>query len=454
MQFIAGFGLALAGTLASPVCAAGEPAPWRLDERLGTPAGLTLSGEHRTRVEGLGGQFRAGRSGGDQALAFRTLLKAELVLGRIAFTGEMMDSRATLVDEGSPLSTSLVNPLELLQAHVSLAAPDLLTSGSTTRLRAGRLTMDLGKRRLVARNRFRNTINGFTGLDLQWQGAGGRQLRAFYTLPVQRRIGGSLLDPEPRFDSEDSEVQLWGLFFAGPGLPWGSRGEVYLLGLHEDDAPGRATRNRELLTAGLRLYREPAPGHIDYELESMYQWGDSRASSAAALDLEHRAHFQHLELGYTFDAPARPQLLFQFDYASGDDDPGDDENNRFDTLFGARRFDFGPTSQFGPFARANLVTPGMRLRFAPARALKGFVSFRGFWLADSDDAWTTAGIANPPGESETHIGTQLEARVRVAVLPRNLRLELGAAQLFAGDLMQAAGKDDSTYVYTQLVVWF
>ena len=60
----------------------------------------------------------------------------------------------------------------------------------------------LGSRRLVARNRFRNTINAFNGLNAQWRSKGGAEARAFYTLPVQRlpRSASELHDGDVRFD--------------------------------------------------------------------------------------------------------------------------------------------------------------------------------------------------------------------------------------------------------------
>ena len=163
---------------------------------------------------------------------------------------------------------------------------------------------------------------------------------------------------------------------------------------------------------------------------------------------------QHIEAGYTFNAPFSPQVSILYDYASGDDDPADGKNHRFDTLFGSRGFDFGPTSLYGPFTRENLSTPGIRISFSPWERIASRVTLRGFWLADKDDIWTVAGIGNVPGRSATHIGTQIDSRLRFELVPGNIRLEAGAAYLFAGSLMDNVSKDDSVYLYSQVVLWF
>ena len=149
-----------------------------------------------------------------------------------------------------------------------------------------------------------------------------------------------------------------------------------------------------------------------------------------------------------------PRLQFQYDFASGDDDASDGNNNRFDTLFGARRFEWGPTSIYGPFARSNLSSPGLRLTVKPHRKINLMMALRGYWLASDDDAWTTARISNLPGQSDNFIGTQFETRLRWDVIPKNLRLETGAAHIVAGDIMNNAAKNDSTYFYFQAVYSF
>jgi hypothetical protein len=435
--------------------------PWRLQEAIKLPSWLSLSGSFRTRYESLDSQFRVGRGGGDQILLMRTTAKAEIHHGPLTFGAELQDSRAARGDTGTPITTSLVNPLELLQAYLQWQTTDLVAPGATSKLRAGRITLDVGSRRFVARNRFRNTTNAFTGIDWQWQSSGGRKLRAFYTLPVDRHPNdpAALGDNDVEFDKEDGDIRFWGLYVSEP-LSGDNNFEFFYFGLDEDDSSNRATRNRELSTFGARLYREGRPSAFDYEFESMIQFGESHASTSAfdISDLDHFAHFQHAELGYTFQQRMSPRLVVQYDYASGDDSPLDGGNERFDTLFGARRFDFGPTSIFGPFARANLATPGIRLQLKPQVRITSFIAYRAYWLASNKDAWTTSRARDSSGITSSFIGHQVEARLRWNVVPKNIRLEFGFAHLFAGEFIEDAPNSneqgDSTHLYSQIALTF
>ncbi len=426
----------------------------RLDDHL--PERISLRLASRVRYEFLGDTFRRGTRGDADLLVLRTRVHARFrVTTSLSVGAEMIDSRAYLQD--LPVSTGVVNALELLQgyAELDLAWP----AGGTSTLRAGRITMDVGSRRLVARNRFRNTINAFTGIDWRWRGEGSREARAFWTLPVWRRpfLPEDTTDNEIQFDRETGDVQFWGLLY-GDDLPVGHRGEIYLFGLHERDSHRRPTRNRRLFTPGFRVWKPAAKGQLDYTIESILQFGRSRFLIRDTGDLDHFAHFHHAEVGWSFDAWGSPRLLARFDYASGDRDPDDGRNGRFDWLFGARRFDFGPTSLYGPFFRANLITPGLRLSLTPAASVSSFVDVRGFWLAQKRDAWVGSGLADPTGRSGRYLGTQIELRVRWDVFPGNVRLETGLAHLFAGafrdDAPGSNGQGDATYVYAQAAVRF
>ena len=443
--------------LANAGVARAETVPWRLQEALALPTWLTLSGSYRTRYETLDTQFRAGRNGSDQILLLRTTLRAAIARGPFTVVGELLDALAALDDRGTPISTGLVNTAELLQGFLRWQGANVLGLDGVSTATIGRFTMDIGSRRFVARNRFRNTINAFTGIDWQWQGKNGRQLRAFATLPVNRKPNTvlALRHNDAEFDEEDSGVKFWGLYLTEK-FSWGDHGELFYFGLDEDDSNGRRTRNRELSTIGFRLYRKPRRSAFDYQVESVFQFGESRSSrlSTNVTDLDHFAHFQRAELGYSFAHNWRPRLLAQYDYASGDDRPIDGANERFDTLFGARRFDFGPTSIYGPFARANINSPGLRLALKPASSVSSFIAYRAYWLASKRDAWTTSGVCDVSGGSGRFIGHQVELRIRWEAAPENIRIEGGVAHLFAGSFIHDASisnrQGDATYLYSQI----
>lgn len=418
--------------------------PFRLAEHL--PPWLRLSLEVRARYELLGNDFRANAPATEHAFALRTSLPVEVRLEPLVVGVELLDARLSATD-GTPLNTTLSNPLDVLQAWVALRG-DALT------VTVGRMTLDVGSRRLVARNDFRNTINAFTGLDARWS-RGGHQARAFAVLPVQRRPSGAaeLAKNALEFDLENSNALLWGLWAQSAPLGGRVQLEGSVLGLHEGDGPA-STANRQLVTSSVRALRAPKVGEADFQVEAMLQAGTSRASAADTdvKDLVHAAGALHATVGYQFALPTKPRVAVLYDFASGDADPTDGRNDRFDPLFGARRFDFGPTGLFGALARSNLSSPGLRLEVTPHERVDGFVAVRPVWLASARDAWTTASLRDASGASGSFVGDQLEARVRWQVLPRNLSLDVGGAVLLRGEFARkvAARDEPAAYLYGQL----
>lgn len=135
---------------------------------------------------------------------------------------------------------------------------------------------------------------------------------------------------------------------------------------------------RDLLTPGLRFFTDPAKGVWDFEIEATVQVGESRStiSPSNTGDLDHRAGFVHAEVARTLAAPWSPRFVLEYDFASGDEDPNDGENNRFDSLLGVPRGDFGPTGIYGALARSNISSPGARIQPEPSSNLGGFLGYR------------------------------------------------------------------------------
>ena len=465
-KFSAGFlFLCLGGlfALAGGTAFATEREAWSLNEAIGLPGWLSISGEHQARYETLNSQFRANSTGSDQILSLRTLVMGEIRLDKsFKINAELQDSRAELADTGSRMNNSIVNTAELLQANLTWSQEDLFVQGSRSRLRGGRLTMDIGKRRLVARNRLRSVIQAYTGLDWKWIAKEGNQLRMFLTLPVNRRPEdkASLLDNEAKIDKETTDLVFWGLWYAPPQLPWGHKGELFLLGLHEKDGPDFATRNRQLYTTSIRVYRPAQTGAFDYELQSVLQLGTSRATAAAGdtRDLDHQAHFHHAEAGYSFEARWSPRLYFEYDFVSGDDDPNDGTNDGFDLLYAPNVPEFGPTGIYSAFVRGNLSSPGVRLQVRPDKNLKAYFSYRAFWLASSTDIWAGAsGLRDTTGNSGTFLGHQLLLRGMWKARP-NIHLEGAVTYRIDGDFQKTAPNSpregDTVYSYLQVAFLF
>lgn len=415
----------------------------------------SLDGTYRLRYESLDQPFRANASGSDQILVSRLLLSLK-GRGEHGFSElELQDSRAWLDDSDTPLGTDDVNAFEPLQAY--LGWQGTTNSGDAFAVKAGRFTMDIGSRRFVARNRFRNTINAFTGVHVDWKTSWHWQ--AYYTLPVQRQPNArNELDAnEIEFDEEFRNVRFWGL--DGAGKVGVANLELFWFALQERDGGGLATDNQDFYTLGARWWRAPSARHWDYEVEAAYQFGESR-NSAAPTDtnnLDHRASFLHSHLGYQFDDTWQSRLTVEFDYASGDKNPTDNESNRFVTLFGARRFDFGPTGIYGPIIRGNIITPGLQWEFAPTDIVRAFVGYRAFWLAEKRDGLTAAGLRDISGNSGRFVGQQLEARWQLNVAAQ-WQVELGGAYLMKGEFLKdapnAPDTGDTIYVYSQIVYRF
>lgn len=188
-------------------------------------ATFELGGTQRTRYEAIDGQFRAGLDADDRALALQTTVHFDWRGPSLQAFAEVMDARVALDDAGSYLSTSNTNTLEPVQAYVAWRRTSADDPRRESALRVGRMTLDVGKRRLVARSRYRNTVDSFAGLDWEWHDAAGRAARAFYLEPMN-----TLPDDDPGLLDDDFELdrgmrrnELLGVYYQpaplGSGAP-------------------------------------------------------------------------------------------------------------------------------------------------------------------------------------------------------------------------------------------
>ena len=432
-------GLLRAGAAALAIAAAGPAAGQTLHEALGAPDALKVSASVRVRYEALDGQFRPGFRAAEDLISVRTTVFAEYDTGPLRIGGEIYDSRVADADRGSVIGTGEVNLLEPVQAYVAadFAAP--FGKGSAASLQLGRFTLNLGSRRLVAADDYRNTTNGYTGVRADLKARDGTSATLIYVLP-QTRLPDTLpdlLDHRVELDRESFDTQLWGALLQKPRAFGRTMAELGYFGLFERDAPGRPTRDRHLHNVSARILREPEAGRIDYEVEGIYQFGSVRTSAAPlAPETDVAAGFLHADLGYSFRDGWKPRLSVEFDRASGDRPGG--SYNRFDTLYGMRRADLAPAGIYAALGRTNISTIGLRAEARPDRNTDAFLVGRALWAASPTDAFATTGVRDATGASGSFAGYQLEGRVRRWIVPDLLRAEANGAWLVKRGLLRDA----------------
>ena len=400
---------------------------------------LDLSGSVRLRYETIEGQLRPGFNRDDDLFNIRTTLRAAYAPGPLHVVGEIYDSRVDGENARTPVGTSEVNTLELVQAYVGADLPDALGAGSKLTVDAGRMLLNIASRRLVAADDYRNTINSYTGVRAEFSTLAGWRGTLIYVLPQTRLPDDlpSLRRGDIHFDRESFDTVIWGGTVSRAKTLGSIAAEASYYHFGEDDAPGRPTRNRSLDTYGGRLFRDPKPGSWDIEVESFRQTGSLRASTAAnAAQLGVRAWFLHADSGYTFTGGWKPRLSIDFDLASGDR-PGH-HFGRFDTLYGMRGADFSPSGIFASIGRANIVSPGVRIEATPSKRTEWFFSYRPMWLEAATDSFSTTGVRDATGASGSFAGHQYDGRLRYWIVPAALRFEVDGVLIANGRFLMDA----------------
>ncbi|MEM9404192.1 MAG: alginate export family protein [Pseudomonadota bacterium] len=437
----------------------GTAEPWRVQDQWTLPEWLSVSGDHQLRYEWLDETFRSIDPGADDVLLSRLLLAVEATVGNtVRFGAELQDTRTWGAETRTPLNSTFVNALEPLQLYMGLTLPNVLGEDGSVDVRVGRFTMQMGSNRFVARHIFRNALQAHTGVNVLWTQDKGPRLQLFATNPVRRLPldAESLRDNDVEFD-EDTRTLFWGAHL--DRLRFGTAdAAVYVFGIDDSDTVRRPSLNRNYVTAGVRLLSDEDNWY--WELETAYQFGSIRGSLSPGdlSNLDHRAWLVHADVGWRLKGSWSPVAELRFDYASGDDNPSDASNERFDTLVGPLRFDYGPTSIYNLVRRQNSNTTGLYLTLTPREDTAWMTGYRAAWLAIDRDRLSGSLLRDPDGGSGSFLGHQIETRYRWDLRPGNLRLEFGGAYLFKGEFLkdapQAPETGNTIYLYTQLTTTF
>jgi len=425
------------------------------------PDWLSLQGEERYRVEVMDNTFRAVDPGRDQMTSSRFLLAARIEGSRWYAQAEFQDSRTWWHDAKTPVGTDDVNAAEWLQALLGVKWHDVIEQGDSLTFEAGRMTLAMGNSRVVGRNAYRNTINGFNGLRLAWRGACGLTAQAFYTSPMERlpnnRNRARLRDNRRETDAFTRDQVFWGLEVAA--LPLGEEAgiDLYLVGFSEHDRPSLPALRRDIYTLGARAF--DTAGLWQWEAELSGQWGRSRSLRAAVQgNQEVRAWRLHAEISRGFEAAGSPRLVAKYDYASGDSNPLDGTLERYEATFAARRRDFGLLGIYGPLFYANLDSVALGVELLPSASTRVTAHWRLAALAERGDIFEGGALIDPAGASGRALGHFWDLRLDWTPIPDRLEFSVGGALLDKGEFLKnapaAPANGDTVYGFSQFILRF
>ncbi len=398
---------------------------------------LEIGFEHRTRYEMRHNDIRHVEGGFDNPffLRNRAYFGIKEILDPLRFAVEFQDSRvynhkfASTDQERN--SYDLINAYGELYFKKALGEDDR-GQNRPLRFRVGRMAYEVLDRRFIGRNEWRNTTNSFEGFRLNLgQQNNPWEVELFGLQPVKRL--------QTRFD--EANEHLWVFGAIGHWRKWSDiiTLQPYYMGQKQTADPNGFTAtnrlDREIHMPSLRGYGKVG-NLLDYDLNFSYQFGTNGTQ-------RHDAYGFTTEVGRSFDYAWKPRLSTFYGYATGDRDPNDNVNNRFDRFFGFAR----PWSADHYVVYENIKSPKIRFDLQPTQKFGIEAGYTWFWLASSTDRLFDTfdgniSVTKDPGfnrdttgRSGDSVGGAFEGRIRYQLTPR-VNTVVGYTHFTAGDFVK------------------
>ena len=391
------------------------PLPTRLNDAL--PAWLRLRGEFRERMEGFdGASFDGTRE--DLYWLTRVRVNATVTASRqLSFQAQVQDARVARKTVG-PTGAPFTAPVDLRTAFADVGA----ATGPLT-VRAGRQELVYGEQRLVGHVSWLNAARTFDGVKATIR------TPAFSIDAFGASVVRTLVDA---FDRSGNGNRFAGAYATTTRLIPQGAVEPYIFWKRDVNLRGElgGTGTLQHSTIGVRLAGR-LPARLDYGVELAVQRG-----SLGSEDV--RAWAGHWQLRESLPGPAAMKLIGEYNFASGDDDPGDGVRGTFDQLYPTPHDKTGLADQIG---WKNVHHARAGLEVAPLRALPVSFNYHAWWLAEPRDAVyavNNAVVARAAaGTLSRHIGQEIDVQVARAITP-HLQAAAGYAHVFPGAVLTQA----------------
>lgn len=399
---------------------------------------LDVGLEHRTRYEWRNNDIRRIEGGEDNPifLRHRAWIGIRDILDPFRFAVEFQDSR--VVNNKHAITDQERNEYDLLNVYGELyfkkgLGVDDRNQDRPIRFRVGRMAYETTDRRFIARNEWRNTTNTFEGFRLNLgRDVNDWELDLFGLQPVRRL--------QTKFDVANDHLWFFGAI--GHWRKWSDIVTIqpYYMGQKQSADPNGFTAtnqlDREIHMPGFRAYGKVG-NFFDFDASYNHQLGYSGP-------LRQDAQGYTVEVGRTFEHPWKPRLTGFYGYASGDRDPNDGVDNRFDRFFGFAR----PWSADHYVVYENLKAPKIRFDLQPMQKIGFELTYAWYFLASKRDRMfdiLDGNISNTikdpgfnrdrTGQSGDYAGHSLEGRIRYQVTPK-INAVIGYTHFTAEDFVK------------------
>ncbi len=383
----------------------------------GLPDWLRLGLELRGRVES---NVDSGQDLDDLLYLNRLRLSAAVQPVRwVKFYFQGQDARAFSLNGGFGVEEQH-NAFDVNHGYIELGHPE-----EGWQLRAGRQGLSVGDERLVGADGYWDCFGqGFDAVQLSF---------ARRTLHVDAFTGFRVESSPRRPDPFDTASRISGISVrletgAGksvlqPYLMWKRGGATRDLMRHSG--------HRDVATPGLRAQGD-LPQSMNYNIEMALQGGHVVGDRIWAWA-------GHWGLGWKpFGHELGPHLGIEYNFGSGDKDPGDGRHHTFDDLYPAGFNQYGIVD---PFAWRNIRYPVVAVDVPLTPSWTFRAGWRSYWLTTVRDGLYPGGdefLLRNPGASSSHIGNQVFFSAGYEPSAR-WRVHAGYGHLFPGTYLQESG---------------
>ncbi len=397
---------------------------------------LDIGLDYRFRYEYRDGDIRREVDVLDEPLLHRTRLYLGVreALDPLRFAFEMQDSRRH--NSQFPKDSRDVNEFAIIRLYAELYFKDLLGrdalgNARPLSLRYGIHNFEFLDRRLLGNNQWRNTANSFQGFQAALgQEANDWQLDLLAVQPQERLI-----------DKWDQPVEgKWVWAAIGHWRRWSevvTLQPFYLALTESADEVG----DHLVHSPGLRAYGRLGDSGFDFDVAGVRQFGHNGALDVSAWALTG-------ELGYRFDLPWAPRCSVFYGQASGDADPNDGADNRFERFFGFGR----PWSANDYIVFENIRAPKLRLELTPHEKLRFDTGYSWYWLDSATDRYAVDRLRDETGGSGRFLGHEFDFRFLWQPTPK-LGIILGYAHFIPGEFVrQQIRPGDTDFAYLEVTL--